>query len=572
MGGGWRGFLELGPAPTTPPPRPLFPSCIAICFLQSGLEIDLSMFRRIGPVAVRLLLLPGIVDACALALAAGFIFRMPPLFALALGFLCKACDPCVVISTMVGYQERGAGVKAGIPSLLVAAASLDDIVAIALYSVFIVFAVPSTSSSNKAWDIASAPLQLVFGAGLGLAGAALASLTKIWRTPAQRVAVVLASALACMMGMASLHLSGAGVLASIVLGAGVAAAWTAGFPRCASTGANAAHAVLAEHSVAAVWRWVGQPLLFGVVGTQVVFSKIAAPDVPRALAVIAVGWVARFPAAYGAVSCSHLTPKQKLFVALNWLPKATVQAALAAGPLERVEAEAPGDAALMRWGEDALVTALLSVLVCAPISVALVAMFGPRLVPPDGEGGEGTTAPLPKPTALRPPRRLASVDAAALAAMPAAGTARAHRQRQSLPSVLPGVLRPERGGVVEGAEGGGDGGRPEFATTRFEDTLLADIDPAAASLLQDVELDAWTLEAADGGLGRAAAAATAARLNRAAAGMRRLLLARGAGDGADRVDGAREFFARVRAADDDGGGADEESGPRQRRQGSAPLV
>lgn len=59
---------------------------------------------------------------------------------------------------------------AGIPSLVVAAASFDDLVAITLYTIFISLAV-TKSDGNLAWSIASGPLNVVFGLALGGAGA-----------------------------------------------------------------------------------------------------------------------------------------------------------------------------------------------------------------------------------------------------------------------------------------------------------------------------------------------------------------------------------------------------------------
>ena len=195
---------------------------------------------------MRLLLFPGIVEALVAGGVMVGVFGMPPLFALAVGFVIKPCDPAIVIATMCGYQERKAGVRKvrffffplfsfgrgrsaffvprprsaqpapplplfdpslsqGIPSLLVAAASFDDIVAIALYTVFITLAVPSSSSSSagggggagsKIWSIAAAPLQLVFGLVLGLAGAAVCSASKLFDRAILRTAAVLLCALA----------------------------------------------------------------------------------------------------------------------------------------------------------------------------------------------------------------------------------------------------------------------------------------------------------------------------------------------------------------------------------------
>ena len=91
-------FLSLKTC-SSPPPLPPPPDSIAICFLMSGLEADLKAMGRIGPVALRLLLIPGIVEGLVSAGVASAVFGMTggtgALFALSLGWLLKPCDPSI---------------------------------------------------------------------------------------------------------------------------------------------------------------------------------------------------------------------------------------------------------------------------------------------------------------------------------------------------------------------------------------------------------------------------------------------------------------------------------------------
>ena len=73
------------------------------------------MFKKVGWVAVRLLLIPGIVEALVAGGVAVAVFKMPVLLALALGFILKPVDPAIVLNIMCAYQARGAGVATGIP-------------------------------------------------------------------------------------------------------------------------------------------------------------------------------------------------------------------------------------------------------------------------------------------------------------------------------------------------------------------------------------------------------------------------------------------------------------------------
>jgi len=70
---------------------------------------------------------------------------------------------------------------------------------------------------------------------------------------------------------------------------------------------------------------VFQPLLFGLIGAEVSLSLIQAETVARGLAVLAIGLVLRTITSFFIVMGLGLSLREQLFVALAWLPKATVQ-------------------------------------------------------------------------------------------------------------------------------------------------------------------------------------------------------------------------------------------------------
>ena len=77
----------------------------------------MQIFKRVGLSAVRLLLVPGIVEAFFDGGIAIPIFGMPPTFAFALGFILKAVGPALVIQAMFEVQQKRLGsVKCERPS------------------------------------------------------------------------------------------------------------------------------------------------------------------------------------------------------------------------------------------------------------------------------------------------------------------------------------------------------------------------------------------------------------------------------------------------------------------------
>jgi NhaP-type Na+/H+ or K+/H+ antiporter len=167
---------------------------LALIFLRSGLELDWGTFRRAGPAATRLLLIPGIVEALISGSVARAVFGMPWMLAFALGFILKAVGPAIVIQLMFDLQKRGWGTDKGIPALVVAAASFDDRVAIFFYTLFINLAVKGPSSGGDgrslALDLAAGPISIAAGfVGGGLLGV-IASFTRLWSSRRKRTAGV----------------------------------------------------------------------------------------------------------------------------------------------------------------------------------------------------------------------------------------------------------------------------------------------------------------------------------------------------------------------------------------------
>lgn len=142
--------------------------------------------RRYKQPALRLALLPGLVEAFYDGGLAVAIFNMPVLLAFTMGFILKAVGPGLVVPLMFRLQKEGWGKDQGIPPTVVIAASFDDIVAITGYSIFSHIAITGGSGS-LAWQIASGPLQVVFGILGGLLLGCCLGATKIFDTRLKRV-------------------------------------------------------------------------------------------------------------------------------------------------------------------------------------------------------------------------------------------------------------------------------------------------------------------------------------------------------------------------------------------------
>ncbi len=85
------------------------------------------------------------------------------------------------------------------------------------------------------------------------------------------------------------------------------------------------------------------------------------------------------------------TWKERLFYAVAWTPKATVQASLSAVPLAMIQsayADSPDFEKWSTWGEEILTTGVFAIIFCGSLGTLLVYTLAPVLLN-KGEVGDG---------------------------------------------------------------------------------------------------------------------------------------------------------------------------------------
>lgn len=103
---------------------------LSVILVRAGLGLDSKALKKLKGVCVRLSMDPCLVEACTSALLVHFLMGLPWQWAFILGFVLGAVFPAVVVPSMLLLQGGGYGVEKGVPTLLMAAGSFDDILAI----------------------------------------------------------------------------------------------------------------------------------------------------------------------------------------------------------------------------------------------------------------------------------------------------------------------------------------------------------------------------------------------------------------------------------------------------------
>uniref|UniRef100_A0A7S1A199 Cation/H+ exchanger transmembrane domain-containing protein n=1 Tax=Noctiluca scintillans TaxID=2966 RepID=A0A7S1A199_NOCSC len=366
---------------------------LTMILCRAGLGLDVEAVTRLRNVVGTLAILPSTMEACAVAVMARFFLGFNWVWAFMLGYVVAPISPAVVIPSVLALQDQGYGTTTGIPSMMVAAAALDDVLSLAGFGIFSSLAFDTTSTSagaasHKLWlNIGKAPLAIVVGVFSGwLAGQFMGLLlpkdgeySTTWRALwLFNLAVVLMAGL----GLKQIGFEGSSSLAVLVMCVVAVRCWGPGVSKPVSASFNE------------VWNHLAQPLLFGLVGAGVVVSDMHLSELLISLGILAVSLSWRLLWTVAASSVHDLRWQEKVFVAVAWLPKATVQAAI--GMKAHDSAVGLGmSQELIDHGHLIFTASVVAILLTAPAGAAVISAIGPTLLTKNDDGTEdGVGAPL----------------------------------------------------------------------------------------------------------------------------------------------------------------------------------
>uniref|UniRef100_H3CYY8 Solute carrier family 9 member B2 n=1 Tax=Tetraodon nigroviridis TaxID=99883 RepID=H3CYY8_TETNG len=349
---------------------------LAVILARAGLGLDPAALRKLKSVCVRVAAGPCIVEASTTALISHFLMGLPWVWGFILGFVLGAVSPAVVVPSMLLLQKNGYGVEQGIPTLLMAAGSFDDILAITGFTTClgVAFATGSTW-----YNLLRGALEVAGGL---LAGLLLGFIIQYFPSIDQKHVVmkrsflVLGLSVFAVFGSGVAGFPGSGGLCTLVLAFLAGLGW----------GTEKARV---EEVVG--WAWdVFQPLLFGLIGAEIRVSELEGHTVGEAglgIASLLIALLVRVLFTYVCVLRAGFNLKEKAFIALAWMPKATVQAAIGSTALDM--ARSKKDLQLQKYGMDVLTVAVLAILLTAPVGALVIGLAGPHLLRKPKSSGSG---------------------------------------------------------------------------------------------------------------------------------------------------------------------------------------
>uniref|UniRef100_A0A8C6KAJ8 Solute carrier family 9 member B2 n=1 Tax=Nothobranchius furzeri TaxID=105023 RepID=A0A8C6KAJ8_NOTFU len=337
---------------------------LAVILARAGLGLDPKALRKLKSVCVRVAAGPCLMEACTAAVISHFLMGLPWVWSFILGFVLGAVSPAVVVPSMLQLQKDGYGVEKGIPTLLMAAGSFDDILAITGFTTCLGMAFATGSTW---YNLLRGVLEVAGGTAAGIL---LGFLIQYFPSVDQKHVVmkrsflVLGLSIFAVFGSGVAGFPGSGGLCTLVLAFLAGMGW----------GPEKARV---EEVVSWVWD-VFQPLLFGLIGAEIRVSKLEGCTVGLGIASLLIALLVRILFTLVCVLRAGFNVREKVFIALAWMPKATVQAAI--GPTALDMARMRDDEQLQEYGMDVLTVAVLSILLTAPMGALIIGLCGPRLL------------------------------------------------------------------------------------------------------------------------------------------------------------------------------------------------
>jgi len=310
---------------------------LIIILTRAGLGLDLSR------PAVLMCFVPASFELFGMLLLAPKLMGLSILEAAVMGAVLAAVSPAVVVPRMVKLMDEGYGVKEGIPQLILAGASVDDVYVIVLFSTFTGMMQGTGASAIRFINI---PVSILLGIAIGLGiGVLLAYFfQKIHMRDTSKVLIILSISflLVVLEDYLATPITFSALIAVMFIGIGL----------------QRKREVVAKRLSAKYGKlWVAaEVFLFVLVGATVNIGYIGKVGI-KALIVIAGALVFRM---FGVLVCllgTEIKGKERMFTMLAYTPKATVQAAIGGIPL----------ALGFACGESVLAVSVLAIVLTAPL-------------------------------------------------------------------------------------------------------------------------------------------------------------------------------------------------------------
>lgn len=316
---------------------------LIIILMRAGLGLDVSGLKKIGRPAVMMCFVPASFELLGMLLLAPRLLGLSLLETAILGSVLAAVSPAVVVPRMVKLMEEGYGTEEGIPQLILAGASVDDVYVIVLFTTF------TGIMQGKGVSVVSflnIPVSIILGIVVGLfTGWLLAKyFEKVYIRDTVKVLILLSISFLLVVAedRMTTAITFSALIAVMFLGVSLQ---------------KYREPVAKRISVKCGKLWVAaEVFLFVLVGATVNIGYLSHVGI-KAVVLIFGALMFRMAGVFVCLFGTDLKGKERLFTMMAYTPKATVQAAIGGIPL----------ALGFACGDVVLTVAVLAIVLTAPL-------------------------------------------------------------------------------------------------------------------------------------------------------------------------------------------------------------
>lgn len=329
---------------------------LVIILTRAGLTLNLEDLKKVGRPAFLMCFVPATFEMLGMIILAPRLLSVSLIEAAVIGAVVAAVSPAVVVPKMIKLMEDGYGTKQGIPQLILAGASVDDVYVIVMFTAFTSLA---QGGNVSVMSFVNIPVSIMFGIIIGIIiGKALAVVwKKLHIRDTVKAAIFLSVALLLVDIEASLNTPI--TFASLISVMFIGIALKKDRPEVAFR---------LSQKYNKMWVWA-EVMLFVLVGATVDIGYVAYAGV-SSIVIIIGALIFRMVGVALCMAGTKLKLKERVFCMLAYTPKATVQAAIGGVPLSMG----------LACGNTVLTVAVLAIIITAPLGAFAIDMTYRKLL------------------------------------------------------------------------------------------------------------------------------------------------------------------------------------------------
>lgn len=329
---------------------------LVIILTRAGLTLNLEDLKKVGRPAFLMCFMPATFEMIGMIILAPRLLSVSLIEAAVIGTVVAAVSPAVVVPKMIKLMEDGYGTKQGIPQLILAGASVDDVYVIVMFTAFTSLA---QGGNVSVMSFVNIPVSIMFGIIIGIIiGKALAVVwKKLHIRDTVKAAIFLSVALLLVDIEASLNTPI--TFASLISVMFIGIALKKDRPEVAFR---------LSQKYNKMWVWA-EVMLFVLVGATVDIGYVAYAGV-SSIVIIIGALIFRMAGVALCMAGTKLKLKERVFCMLAYTPKATVQAAIGGVPLSMG----------LACGNTVLTVAVLAIIITAPLGAFAIDMTYRKLL------------------------------------------------------------------------------------------------------------------------------------------------------------------------------------------------